>query len=116
LTAPTPNLKGTLGVISIAIAEVRGDILSLKVFEGTAPDNRGLTVKVADVSQEELVEAVKRMVLEILDVREIQNLQSRNLETWQHSVVAMTQQSYIFRGGNIEGVYEREKNHIRRTQ
>jgi len=71
LTALTPNLKGTLGVISTAIAEVRGDILSLNVFEGTAPDNRGLTVKVADASLEELVEAVEPMVLEILDVREI---------------------------------------------
>ena len=71
LTALTPNLKGTLGVISTAIAEVRGDILSLNVFEGTAPDNRGLTVKVADASREELVEAVEPMVLEILDVREI---------------------------------------------
>jgi acetoin utilization protein AcuB len=71
LTALTPNLKGTLGVISTAIAEVGGDILSLNVFEGTAPDNRGLTVKVADASREELVEAVKPMVLEILDVREI---------------------------------------------
>jgi acetoin utilization protein AcuB len=71
LTALAPNLKGTLGVISTAIAEVRGDILSLNVFEGTAPDNRGLTIKVADVSREELVEAVEPMVLEILDVREI---------------------------------------------
>ena len=71
LTALTPNLKGTLGVISTAIAEVRGDILSLNVFEGTAPDNRGLTVKVADASREELVAAVEPMVLEILDVREI---------------------------------------------
>jgi acetoin utilization protein AcuB len=71
LTALTPNLKGTLGVISTAIAEARGDILSLNIFEGTAPDNRGLTIKVADISQEELVEAVEPMVLEILDVREI---------------------------------------------
>ncbi len=71
LTALTPNLKGTLGVISTAVAEVRGDILSINVFEGTAPDNRGLTLKVADASKEELIEAVEPMVLEILDVREI---------------------------------------------
>ena len=71
LTALTPNLKGTLGVISTAVAEVRGDILSLNVFEGTAPDNRGLTLKVAGASREKLVKAVEPMVLEILDVREI---------------------------------------------
>jgi len=71
LTALTPNLKGTLGVISTAVAEVRGDILSINVFEGTAPDNRGLTLKVADASREELIKAVEPMVLEILDVREI---------------------------------------------
>ncbi|MBU0703562.1 MAG: CBS domain-containing protein [Chloroflexi bacterium] len=71
LTALTPNLKGTLGVISTAIAEARGDILSLNVFKGTAPDNRGLTLKVAGASREELVKAVEPMVLEILDVREV---------------------------------------------
>jgi len=71
LTALTPNLKGTLGVISTAVAEVRGDILSINVFEGTAPDNRGLTLKVVGASREELVKAVEPMVLEILDVREI---------------------------------------------
>jgi len=71
LTALTSNLKGTLGVISTAIAEVRGDILSINVFKGTAPDNRGLTLKVAGVSREELIKAVEPMVLEILDVRVI---------------------------------------------
>jgi acetoin utilization protein AcuB len=71
LTALTPNLKGTLGVISTAVAEVRGDILSINVFEGTAPDNRGLTLKVVGASRDELIKAVDPMVLEILDVREI---------------------------------------------
>ncbi len=71
VTALTPNMKGTLGVISTAVAEVRGDILSINFFKGTAPDNRGLTLKVADVSREELIKAVEPMVLEILDVREI---------------------------------------------
>lgn len=71
LTALAPYLKGSLAVISTAIAEAGGIILSLNIFEGTDPSNWGCTLKASDISQQELVRAVEPMVEEILDVREI---------------------------------------------
>jgi acetoin utilization protein AcuB len=71
LTALVPYLKGSLAVISTAVAETGAIILSLNMFAGTDPSNWGCTLKAKDVSPEELVEAVEPWVEEILDVREI---------------------------------------------
>jgi acetoin utilization protein AcuB len=71
LTALVPYVKGSLAVISTAVAEAGAIILSLNIFKGTDPSNWGCTLKAKDVSQEELIEAVKPWVEEILDVREI---------------------------------------------
>jgi acetoin utilization protein AcuB len=71
LTALVPYVKGSLAVISTAVAEAGALILSLNMFEGTDPSNWGCTLKATDVSQEELIEAVRPWVEEILDVREI---------------------------------------------
>jgi acetoin utilization protein AcuB len=71
LTALAPYLKGSLAVISTAIAEAGGVILSLNIFEGTDPTNWGCTLKASDISRQELIGAVEPMVEEILDVREI---------------------------------------------
>jgi acetoin utilization protein AcuB len=71
LTALVPYVKGSLAVISTAVAEAGAIILSLNIFKGTDPSNWGCTLKATDVSPEELVEAVEPWVEEILDVREI---------------------------------------------
>ena len=71
LTALVPYVKGSLAVISTAVAEAGALILSLNIFRGTDPSNWGCTLKAKDVSKEELIEAVKPWVEEILDVREI---------------------------------------------
>ena len=71
LTALVPYVKGSLAVISTAVAETGALILSLNMFGGTDPSNWGCTLKAADVSREALIEAVKPWVEEILDVREI---------------------------------------------
>lgn len=71
LTALAPYLKGSLAVISTAVAEAGGLILSVNVSKGTDPSNWVCTLKATDISQEDLAEAVGPMVDEILDVREI---------------------------------------------
>jgi acetoin utilization protein AcuB len=71
LTALVPYVKGSLAVISTAVAETGAIILSLNIFKGTDLSNWGCTLKAKDVSPEELVKAVEPWVEEILDVREI---------------------------------------------
>jgi acetoin utilization protein AcuB len=71
LTALVPYVKGSLAVISTAVAEAGAIILSLNIFKGTDPSNWGCTLKVKDISQAELIDAVRPWVEEILDVREI---------------------------------------------
>jgi len=71
LTALAPYLKGSLAVISTAVAEAGGLILSVNVSQGTGPSNWACTLKATDISEEDLVKAVEPMVEEILDIREI---------------------------------------------
>jgi acetoin utilization protein AcuB len=64
-----PNEKGTLAKIAGKIAELGGNILAQGTIMGDDPTNRELTLKVADVSQEQLVSAMERLGLKILDAR-----------------------------------------------
>lgn len=70
LTVLVPYTKGSMARLSSAISEKGGMILSSNVFLGQDPSNWGCTLKVTDISQPDLVAAVKPMVIEILDVRE----------------------------------------------
>jgi acetoin utilization protein AcuB len=69
LTMLIPDKKGTLAQIAGAIADLGGNILSMGSLMGEDPTNRKLTLRVADVSQEQLVSAMKDLDLEILDTR-----------------------------------------------
>jgi hypothetical protein len=71
LTVLAPYFKGLLAQISSAITQRGGLIHALNTFLGTGPDNWGCHLKVADITKEELIDAVKPLVIEILDVREI---------------------------------------------
>ena len=64
-----PNEKGTLAKIAGKIAELGGNILAQGTIMGEDPTNRELTVKVADVSEEQLVAAMEELGLKILDAR-----------------------------------------------
>lgn len=64
-----PEQPGVLAEITRAIADLGGNIISLGTFLGEDPTNRLITIKVADVPQDKLVEAMKPLVLEIVDVR-----------------------------------------------
>lgn len=69
VTMLVPEEKGVLAKITGKIAEMGGNILSLGSMMGEDPTNRELMVKVAGVSEEELVEALKPFSLEMLDER-----------------------------------------------
>lgn len=71
LTVLAPYFKGSLAQISSAITEAGGLILALNVFEGTDPSNWGCTLKVTDMSEDELMEIIEPLVVEVMDVREI---------------------------------------------
>ena len=73
VTAYTPGVKGTIAKITNAIAAIGGDIVGLGYAEVTdASEMRWeMTIKVQDVSQDRLIEAIKPLVLKILDVRQM---------------------------------------------
>jgi acetoin utilization protein AcuB len=71
VTLLAPNVKGSLAQISSAITARGGYIVSLNVSLGDDPSNWGCTVKVSELSREELIEALEPLVIEIIDVREI---------------------------------------------
>jgi acetoin utilization protein AcuB len=70
LTLRTPNEKGVLASLTGQIAQMGGDIISLGTFLGEDPTEGLLTVKVAGVPQDQLVEALKTPERKLVDVRE----------------------------------------------
>jgi len=71
LTLLAPYIKGSLAQIASRITEQGGLILALNTFLGEDPSNWGCTLKVSDISKDELLEVVEPLVVEILDVREV---------------------------------------------
>ncbi len=69
LTMLVPEEKGTLARITARIAELGGNILALGTIMGEDPTNYELTVKVADVPEEQLVSAMADLHLKVLDTR-----------------------------------------------
>ena len=72
VTISTSGVKGTMAKITNAIFGAGGDIVGLGLNEGTdtARKQWEITFKVQDVPKNKLVEAVRPVVHEILDVRE----------------------------------------------
>ena len=68
----TASAKGTVAKITSAIAGISGNIVGLGYNE--VRDTRGarweMTIKVQDVKKDKLLEALKPVVIEVLDVRE----------------------------------------------
>ena len=73
MTAMIPNTKGTLAKITNAIFGVGGNIVGLAFSEDPNPGAAQweMMVKVQDAPQAKLVEALKPVVREIMDVREV---------------------------------------------
>jgi acetoin utilization protein AcuB len=70
LTALAPYVKGSMAQITSAITRQGGLILAFDTFTGDDPSTWGCTVKVTDISQEALLDALRPLVTEIVDVRE----------------------------------------------
>lgn len=70
--ATTASGKGTIAKITSAIAKISGDIVGMGILE--INDARGdrweITLKVQDAAKDSLVEVLKPLVLQFLDVRE----------------------------------------------
>lgn len=71
ITLLAPYFKGSMAQITSEITAHGGLILAFNTFMGEDPTNWGAALKVADITQDELVEIVKPLVVEILDVREM---------------------------------------------
>ncbi len=71
LTVLAPYFRGSLAQISAAITEKGGLILALNTFLGEDESNWGCHLKVADISEEELLAVVEPLVVKVLDVRQI---------------------------------------------
>jgi acetoin utilization protein AcuB len=69
MTLLVPEVKGELSTLTHAISEIGGNILSLGTFQGEDPTNRLLTVKVADVEEDALIEAMQAAGAEVIDTR-----------------------------------------------
>ncbi len=63
--------KGQLAKIAGAIAGLGGNIISLATFLGDDPEHRQVTCKVTNVRREDLVAALEKLGMKILDVREV---------------------------------------------
>lgn len=64
-----PHVSGTLAKIAARIAEMGGNIVALGTIRGDDPSQYHLTVKVTDVDEQPLVQALQDMGLEIRDAR-----------------------------------------------
>jgi acetoin utilization protein AcuB len=69
LTLLVPEQKGELAMITDAISELGGNIVTLGTFLGEDLSNRILVLKVGDVPEEQLVDKMKEIGTRILDVR-----------------------------------------------
>jgi acetoin utilization protein AcuB len=69
LTLLVPEVKGELATLTQAISELGGNIISLGTFQGEDMTNRLLTIKVAEVSREELLSKMQDLGVKVVDVR-----------------------------------------------
>jgi acetoin utilization protein AcuB len=65
-----PEIKGTFAKITAAVSALGGTFVAFGEAGRSAPGERTVTVKVQDVGREELLEAIRPLVLTIEDVRE----------------------------------------------
>lgn len=73
LTALAPYFKGSMAQIATAITAKGGLIHALNSFRGEDEKTWGCVLKVADISQEDLVAVVTPLVVKILDVQDVRS-------------------------------------------
>lgn len=70
LSILAPYVKGSMAKITSAITSAGGLILAFDTFLGEDPTNWGCTLKVSEITQEDLLAAVEEHVVEVIDIRE----------------------------------------------
>lgn len=71
ITALMPEKRGELADLASAIAKAGGDIVSFGNMLGENATNRYVIIKVKNVSEEDIIDAIKPLTERIVDVREI---------------------------------------------
>ncbi len=69
LTLEVPDRRGLLADLTSAIAGIGGNIISLGTFAGDEPGTALITVKVSDVSEQALLEAISHIDGKVIDIR-----------------------------------------------
>jgi acetoin utilization protein AcuB len=69
ITMLVPEVPGELARITSEIASMGGNIVALSTFLGEDPTNRLVTIKVADVDEEQLSSTMEAIGMELVDVR-----------------------------------------------
>jgi acetoin utilization protein AcuB len=69
LTLEVPDRRGLLADLTSAIAGIGGNIVSLGTFAGNEPGTALVTVKVADVTEQSLLEAIAHIDGRVIDIR-----------------------------------------------
>jgi acetoin utilization protein AcuB len=70
-TVLVADVRGELAKLTQAVAENGGNIIALVQFQGTASNNRQVMIKAGSIDKDKLMNALKPVVLEIEDVREV---------------------------------------------
>lgn len=70
VTAVIPNKKGTFAKITTAVFNAGGDIVGFGSADTADGTHSEITLKVQDVPQDKLIQAIRPVVDEIIDVRE----------------------------------------------
>jgi len=69
LTMLVPEKKGMLAKIAGAVSEMGGNFVAQGTIMGEDPTNRQLTIKVQDISEEDLASAMEGLGMKVLDAR-----------------------------------------------
>ncbi|OQY22370.1 MAG: hypothetical protein B6I34_06035 [Anaerolineaceae bacterium 4572_32.1] len=69
VTTLVPEQPGELARITSEIADMGGNIVALGTFMGKDPTNKLITIKVADVDEEQLSSTLEAIGMELVDVR-----------------------------------------------
>ncbi|MGQ9502554.1 MAG: CBS and ACT domain-containing protein [Anaerolineae bacterium] len=71
ITVSCHDKRGELAAITGAVARLGGNIISLSTFWGEDAITSYITLKISDVDKETLINEIKPLVIEIVDVREM---------------------------------------------
>jgi acetoin utilization protein AcuB len=71
VTVLCKDKRGELAALTTAVARLGGNIVSVGTFWGSDATSAFVTLKVSDVDRETLVQEIKPLVLDIVDVREV---------------------------------------------